>query len=249
MKKIIIDVETNGTRPDYHELTEISILDCETLNQITWEVKIRFPQRCSKEALMITNKTPEELMSRGRYIETILDEVDEFIKSISEDPDDIVALAHNASFDRNFMETKWKQHNRIFPVNYWLDTLQMSRRFTKTILGIQKTSHALGNMMKHAGLSELPGAHASTVDCQNLFRLYTYMKQRGLQDSEFIKLSPSLMQNLTKTSTKKPVAKKQKTDLSEITNVISSLENDGTNVVIGAADYEDDEDKDEYSAD
>ena len=106
---------------------------------------------------------------------------------------------------------------------------------------MQKTSHALGSMMKHAGLSELPGAHASTVDCQNLYRLYTYMKQRGLQDSEFIKLSPSLMQNLTKTAAKKPVMKKQKTDLSEITNVISSLEDDGTTMNVDTGDNGDDE--------
>ena len=222
MKFVTLDVESTGLSPTFHELTEISILNNETLELVSWDIKIRHPERCSKEALMITQKTAKELMSRGRYIEECIPEVDEFLKSISRDPDDIVSIAHNANFDRNQLETKWKENNKVWLANYWLDTMQMSKRFTKQILGIQKTSHALSNMIKLAGINEIPGAHASLVDVKNTFALYLHMQQRGLKNTEFIKLSSTLMNDLTgkKTITKQS----KKIDDKEISNVMESLD-------------------------
>lgn len=220
MERICLDIETNGLA-DFHEITEISILNCSSMEQVTWDIKIKYPQRSSKDALLITGKTAQELATRGRYIEQVIPEINEFIQSISKDPDDIIAIGHNVSFDRRFLENKWKANNSKFPVNYYLCTMEMSKRFSRNILNIKnKMSFSLSNMLKIASIKEIPGQHQSTIDVQNCYRLYMYMKSRGMPDTEFIKLSPSLMQNLVKTA--KP-NKKIKLD-DEIENVLSSAD-------------------------
>ena len=156
MKFITLDLESTGLSPEFHELTEIAILNNETMELVEWDIKIRHPERCSKDALMITNKTANELTKRGRYLEDCIDEIDEFIKSVSKDPDEIVCIGHNIlSFDRNWLEKQWKKHNKIWLANYYLDTLQMSKKFTKQILGIQKTSHSLDQYRLTANVETL----------------------------------------------------------------------------------------------
>ena len=227
MKYILGDIESTGLKPGWHEITEIAILDCETLELCEWDIKIRHPERCSKEAMMVTNKTPAELISRGRYIEECADEIDDFIRSVSDDPDEIVFIGHSVSYDRTMLEHAWKAMNRRWLVNYYLDTKAMAKKFTKQILGIQKTSHALTNMLALAGIKEAPGAHASIIDVKHTYALYMHMIQRGLKNSEFIKLSPALMQNLSKPTVIKNSSKKIDLDINDIqSSIMDETDND-----------------------
>ena len=225
MKYILLDIESDGLSPKYHEITEIAILNCETLELCEWDIRIRHPERASKEAMMITNKTPAELARRGRYLEECADEIDEFIKSISKDPDEIVCIGHNCSFDRNFLEHCWKAMNRRWLANYWLDTKAMCKKFTKQNLGIQKTSHALTNMLKLVGIKEAPGAHMSIIDVKHTYALYMYMIQKGLRNTEFVKMSPTLMENLCKPTIIKNSKKKIDLGVADIQSSLSEETN------------------------
>ncbi len=227
MKFITLDLESTGLSSEFHELTEIAILNNETMELVEWDIRIRHPERCSKEALMITNKTAAELTQRGRYLEDCIDEIDEFVKSVSQDPDEIVCVGHNIlSFDRNWLEKKWKSHNRVWLANYYLCTMQMSKKFTKQILGIPKTSHSLDNMIKLAGLKESAKKHNSISDTQQAYFLYMYFLQRGIKPTEFIKLSPSLMENLSKPTVVKNSKRKIDFDAGE---VLSSIQDETNN--------------------
>lgn len=226
----LIDVESTGLSCEYQELTEISVLNCQNLEQVLWEIKIKHPERCSKEALLVTHKTAQELASRGRYIEEVIPEINDFLSNITKDPDDLCIIAHNASFDRRFVEHFWKKLDYTFPANYWLDTLSMSKRFVKQILNINtKTSFALSNMLKLAGIKEKPGAHQSLVDVQNTYCLYMYMKSRGMSNSEFIKLSPSLIENISAKKITK-TGRKTKIDDKEVSNVMMAMESDTSSI-------------------
>jgi len=198
MKKIVADIETTGLA-DYHEITEISILDCETLEQITWMVKIKHPEKASKEALFITKKTIPELLSRGRYIEEIIPEVNEFINSISSnDPDDIVVIGWNISFDRSRLENAWKNAGFMFPANYYLCAMEMSKKYVRNVLNKkEKMSFKLSNIMKFASINVDGENHDSQTDTQSTYKMYMFLKSRGMTDSEFIRLSPTLMKDLS----------------------------------------------------
>lgn len=205
MEYIVCDIETTGLNPAYHEISEISILKCSDMTLMSWDIKIEYPRRADETAMFITGQNPYHLASRGRYLKECVDEVDEFMRGISHDPDEIACIGHNNSFDRNWLEKKWAALDRKWLCNYWIDTLAMSKKFTKQMLGIKKTSHALTNVLKVAGLKEIPGAHKSIIDVQNTYRLYSLFLQRGMKTTEFIKLSPTLLNNIVKKTNKKDV--------------------------------------------
>ncbi len=223
MKYVVLDIETTGFSVEKQEITEISILRCEDLVQCTWDVLIKHPERASPEALEVTHKTIGELMSRGRHLEDIMDEIDEFMKDISNDPDEIVCIGHYVRFDRNFLETKWKEFGKTWKANYWLDTWEMSKKYVKNVVKIkEKTPFDLKNMLKLASIKELPGAHSSTVDVQNTYKLYMHMLKRGMSNSEFIKMSPTLLESASK-PTKQAKTKKKELDFAELSNIADSL--------------------------
>jgi len=221
MEYYLVDTETTGLKNGFHELTEISIIRCKDRAQRVWMIKIKHPERASKEALHITGKTTEELLSRGRYVDEILDEVDDFLNEDKEEPDGRVMIAHNAAFDRRFLEGEWEKHQRIWKANYWLDTKEMGRKFVKTISNPTnaKISLSLENLLKVASIKGVEvGAHSAEVDARNTYRLWDKLtKTNGLSNVEFTKLSPTIMNGLgiVKTADKKPKLKKD-FDLNDI---------------------------------
>jgi len=206
MKYMVIDIETTGIKCGFHEITEISILNCETLDQRVWFVKIKYPERASDDALRLTNKTRRELVSRGRFIEDILDEINEFVEEAGDELEEAVMIGHNCSFDRRFMEHAFETNNKKFKAQYWLDTVSMARKLAKNVLKIGKTSFALDRILVTAGVKNIEsGAHSSEVDVRNTFRLWKYMSQRGISNAEHIKMYPALMPGNKK---QKPKAEK-----------------------------------------
>lgn len=224
LKFLILDVECTGLSVEHNELTEVSILDCESLEQITWMIRIRHPEKCSKEAMYITKKTPEELMSRGRYIEDVLDEITEFMLKDGTEIDDICVIAHNASFDRRFISKAFESNNKKFPAIFWLDTKEMARKYTKTVLGLQKTSLALNQLLITANIksAETKDIHSGAVDCRNEMRLWKKMTAAGMSNSEFIKMDPNYLNKSTPIKKKGKKAKVEEYSLDDIMEEESS---------------------------
>jgi DNA polymerase III alpha subunit (gram-positive type) len=213
MRYFVIDLESDGLKCGYNQITECSILNCQTIEQITWLIRIKDPKRCSKQALYITKKTAEELMSRGRYIEDVLDEISEFILRDVASSDEIVMIAHNASFDRRFIEDAFLSNNKKFPGVYWLCSKEMSSKYTRNVLGIQKTSHALSEMLITAKIkSAETDIHTSCVDVRNTFRLWKKMVSDGMSNSLFIKMSPAYLAEEDKPTQLKKKGKKSKAE-------------------------------------
>ena len=211
----VCDIETTGLQCGHNEITEVSVLDCQSMEQVTWMIKIKYPERFSKQALYITKKTNEELMSRGRYIEDVLDEINDFILKDDIEIDDICIIGHNVvNFDRKFLEYYFSLHGKSFPARYYLDTLVVAKRYTKTVLGLQKTSHALNELMVTANVRavETENLHSSSVDVRNNYRLWKKMVAGGMNNSEFIKMSPAY---LAEVATPAPLKKKGKKSKAE----------------------------------
>lgn len=255
MQKVVLDIETVGLKCGFHEITEVSILDCQTLEQKTWFIKVQHPERASKEALMITNKNIKELCTRGDLIQDVIPQIEEFLVKISEnDPDNLCCIGHNVSFDRRFLEDAFNVAGKKFPANYWLCTMDMSKKFSKNILKIaEKMSFALSNMCKLASITTPNDMHTSAADVQVTYKLYMYMKTRGMSDSLFIKLSPALLSSVSKASSKiKKVAggskkaSKAKDDVGLIDDIGLDTNPSSDEDYCGAVDFDHDDDDDDY---
>lgn len=220
MKYWVIDTESLGVQVDKHDLTEISIIRCEDLVQKNWYLKPKRPENADPFALTLTNKTIPELMSRNIYLEDVIDEIDEFLKGDDDDPDDNVMIAHNASFDRRMVEHNWKILDRKFPANYWLDTVNIAKKYARSILKIDgRMSFSQANMIELLDLKsfEKEGVHSAAVDARNLYRMWNHMTKQGkISNTEFIKISPDLDQNkIVKKSKKSKVSYDEATDILE----------------------------------
>lgn len=207
MKYRIIDSESTGLKVNVHELTELSIIDCDSMVQKNWLFGIKNPKVADPFALQLTGKTIKELTSRQLFLEHVIDEIDEFVKDGEEDADNIVMIAHNASFDRRMVEYNWSVFGRKFPANYWLDTVNISKKYVKNVLKIrEKVSFAQSEMIKLLNLKsfESQGQHSAEVDARNLYRMWNHMVKQGkISNTEFIKLSPAVDgSNVTKSNKK-----------------------------------------------
>jgi len=197
MKFYVLDIETSGLRPGFHEITEISILRCEDLVQKVWLLNIRYPQRFSKEALMVTGQNVMEITKRPSYLPDVIADINAFLEEDKEDADGRVIIAHNGSFDRNQIEHNWKISKSFFPANYWLDTKEVARKFIKKQLKLPgRQSVALGKLLELFKIKNVePNAHSAEVDVRNTFRLWKYLEARGMSNIEFTKISPTLLKN------------------------------------------------------
>jgi len=192
MKKFVLDSETSGLKPGFHEITELSILRCEDMVQKVWLLNINHPERFSKQAIMVTGQNLHEISKRKRFLKDSIKEINEFLEEDGETPDDRVIIAHNGSFDRAQIECVWG--SKAFPANYWLDTCAMARKYIKTKLKpIKKQSAALDRLLILFKINAELGAHSAEVDVRNTFRVWKYLENRGMSNVEFTKLSPKII--------------------------------------------------------
>jgi len=194
MEYYILDTETTGLKPGYHEFTEISIIRCKDLVQKTWNVKIKYPDRCEKRALEVTNKTVKQLLNKGKYIEEVILLFNKFLEEDGVTPDQRVCVAHNSPFDSRFLIHVWKEHDYEFPIVFWECTLSMSKYFNKKNK-LDKIAK-LDDMLKKLNIKgEIENTHSSGVDCRNTFRLRNYLIKNGVEELQFIKATKEYIEN------------------------------------------------------
>lgn len=223
MKYFIIDLETNGLKTDFHEITEISILRCEDMVQKVWLLNIHNPKNTNKEAFYITGQDLNKILRRRIYLEDIIEEVDSFINEDGEEPDGRVGIAHNCSFDRRQLESNWSRLNRVFPINYWLDSKEIARKYIK-MNKMGKQSIALSKLLDLFNIKSESNHHSAEVDVRNTFRLWKYLEKRGMKNIEFTKLSPTLIEN----------------DMKKIRKESYELNNDDVNSILDELNEEED---------
>ena len=170
LKYYIVDTETTGLRAGFQEITEISIIRADDLNQLTRYIKCHHPERADARALQKTGRTFDDLLKGDGPQETIRS-CNEFFKQDGLTPEHRCVVAHNASFDRRFLHALWGEYNREFPVNHWMDTIKFARTWSKQI-GKAPQNFQLETVLKFADIKPIPGAHVASIDAQNTFLLW-----------------------------------------------------------------------------
>ena len=139
---VVVDIETTGLSFDRDKIIEICALRvigdrptesyCSLIAQKT---------HISKEITAHTGITSEQIMKSGKCINIVLGE---FLEFLGEEP----IVAHNADFDRVFLENSLAEHGFVSMSNNWVDTLSMSRSLIKDSGG-----YKLDQLARHLAIS------------------------------------------------------------------------------------------------
>ena len=172
--EIVLDTETTGIdHKKGHRLIEVGCIEIEDLLP-TGRTFHRFidPEReIEPDAIRVHGITNE--MVRGKpKMESICDELIEFLG-------DRKIIAHNASFDRGFINMELERHNRIAPpTEQWIDTLEMAR------LKFPGAANSLDALCRRFNISLAErDLHGALIDARLLASVYLELlggKERGL---------------------------------------------------------------------
>jgi len=173
-REIVLDTETTGLDPRTgHRLIELACLELEDFIP-TGKSFHRYidPQRdIEAEAQAVHGITIEFLRGKPRFEEVC----DEFLEFVADAP----LIAHNAGFDRNFVNHELGgAGRRTLPDGQWVDTLAMAQ---KRFPGMYNSLDALCKRFK-ISLAERE-KHGALIDCRLLASVYLELsggKERGL---------------------------------------------------------------------
>jgi len=166
----IIDTETTGLSPKYHEVNEVSIIRCSDRVQLTEFIKCDYPERANFDALAITKKTLADL-ANGNDKEYVVNKMNTFLNEDGLTPSHRCFVAHNWSFDKKFIHALYEKVNQKCPVDLWLCTMAMTKSYAKQI-GLVKPKVNLHAACDIVGIKKISTAHASKVDSRNTYLLY-----------------------------------------------------------------------------
>ena len=157
----VLDIETTGFSPERDAIIEIAVIRSETEGGVPRERVLNelvrpagnIPKRI-RELTGITNETVAEAES----IDRVLPRVAAFVG-------DAPIIAHNAHFDRRFLEYNARLMGMTFTGNEWVCTMRMAQRVP------------LGGPYKLAALAErldVPdqGSHRALDDCRATIDVY-----------------------------------------------------------------------------
>ncbi len=157
----VLDIETTGLSPERDAIIEVAVIRSETQDGVTRERVLNEPVRPSgnipkhiRELTGITN----EMVADADTIHQVLPRVAAFVG-------DAPIVAHNAHFDRRFLEHNARLMGMTFVGTEWVCTMRMAQRVP------------LGGPYKLAALAErldVPdhGSHRALEDCRATIGVY-----------------------------------------------------------------------------
>lgn len=159
---VVLDLETTGLDPTYDEIIEIGAvkyINGEKISEFTTFVK---PEEKIQDYITQLTGITNEMVKDAPKIKKVLPDLVNFLG-------DSVVIAHNASFDINFI---YDNHmyclNKPFS-NDFIDTMRISRRLFKGI------KHRLIDLANEFEI-EVAAQHRAMADCEVTQKIYEYMK-------------------------------------------------------------------------
>ncbi len=190
----IVDTETTGLNSEVHDIIQISVIRAEDKMQLSRNLKAVNPHMASPQALAITNKTHEDLLL-GMDHTAAVELFDNFLKEDGLTPKHRVLIAHNAQFDRKFLQKLWANNKKELPCNMWLCTMGMMKEYIKKN-GIPNEKVNLKNSMQLLKVGTSTRAHTASGDTINTFLVWEKLMQSGVDYVNLIKSYPhSLNEN------------------------------------------------------
>lgn len=192
----ILDTETNGLSPKIHEVFEISIIRAKDRMQLSRDIRIKNPRASSFDALKITGKTIQDLLTQGIPAYQAINDVNEFINQDKSSPQNRCIIAHNSNFDRKFIWSMWEKENQTFPANLWLDSVQLFRNHLKSI-NITKVKAKLELACDFLKINKFANSHTAVDDSRNTYLLWKKLLELNTDYLDLIKILPHNVQEVS----------------------------------------------------
>lgn len=159
MRFIAFDIETTGTYPDVDKIVEIGAVRFENGQIHSTFVTLIDPKDKIPAAASAVNGISDEMVMGKPTIDEVLPSFAEFCGSD-------MLVAHNASFDAQFITNAVKRFETEAPKGSVIDTLAISR---KVFAGLP--NHKLGTLIQHLKMpaTGFHRAEADAVYCGKLF--------------------------------------------------------------------------------
>ena len=175
-----VDLETTGTSATQDSITEIGIVLVDDDGVREWNQLLHPEMRIP---LFIEQMTGiSNAMLKGQPpCETVMSEFAEFIAGYN-------IVAHNASFDRRFLDAELKRAHRAYEGSCCCSLL-VSRRIYQ-----DSPNHRLQTLVSHAGIPETGKFHRALADAEMTAHLWMSMigrirRQYGITEVFFDQLS------------------------------------------------------------
>lgn len=165
MKFIAFDLETTGTVPGVDQIVEIGAVRFIDGQPSDIFVTLIDPRRPIPPGASAVNNITDDMVVGQPTIDTILPAFAEFC---ADDP----LVAHNASFDAQFLTSDIKKHELSAPRGLVLDTLPIAR---KVFPGLP--NYKLVTLVQHLKIL-METAHRAHADAQQCGHLFHQMLQR-----------------------------------------------------------------------
>ena len=120
----VLDIETTGLNPERDAIIEIAVIRSESQNGSTRE-------RVLNESVRPSGNIPKqvrELTGITNEMVAEADTIDEVLPRVAAFVDDAPIVAHNAHFDRRFLEHNARLLGVTFAENEWVCTMRMAKR-------------------------------------------------------------------------------------------------------------------------
>lgn len=174
-----LDCETTGTKPKYHEVTEIGLRHSKK-GGLCLQIAPRHMERAEPDALAISRYNTSD-WADAKEFRYVASRISEYIE-------DATIICHNAPFDVSMLQGEYDMagidHDHMF--RDVICTMALARTFLVP-LGLNKLN--LGSCMKFIGES-YEGAHSAYDDTLFAEKLYTYilknLKWHGRVDGKVI---------------------------------------------------------------
>lgn len=185
----VIDTETTGLKPSWHEMTQISIIRCSDRHQISKLIRAEYPKRASQEALTITGRTEADIL-KGESRMSVVQSVHDWILQDGLTDEHRCFIGHNCTFDKNFCHALWKSVDLKFPAICWMDTKTFAKLWANK-LGLEKPRLTLASSLEFTGLKPIDDkAHNAISDSRNTYLLWKKGMDEGLDHLSCIKRYP-----------------------------------------------------------
>lgn len=132
----VLDTETTGLKPEYHEVIQTAAILCDSdLNEISrfsFKVKPERIERASKKALEVNGYHPRTWKPTYSSTKEALKALNGFIKRHSGYNEDVVLAGQNIKFDYDFLYNAYMDQGVLFPFSsVMLDLIYVAKFWSK----------------------------------------------------------------------------------------------------------------------
>ena len=118
----VLDTETTGLDPDYHEVIQIAAIMCDQymdeIGRTSFRIQPQWIERASRKALEINGYHPRTWNPKFYTHKKALKYLNSFIGKYSDSTDEIVLVGQNIKFDIDFITAAYNREGVLYPFSY-----------------------------------------------------------------------------------------------------------------------------------